>query len=578
MKTKTFSRLFSFMKGYRALYVVGVVGFALLLLAFQVQIALLFLALFNAIQVGEFTEIVRPIIRFSIMILVLIAVIPLFSYLKAKAAIYTTGEIRRQVFNKLSVLPIKRFKETHSAELSSVATNDIVEVEKVYDQLFFVFAIQLINGVGAGIVMFFIEWRLAIVALIAGMITFITNILYAKRLRSVSRSVQDHLGSLNTKLSNILAGLNVIRVFNIQRFVLKIFDKSNQDTYKVSKTRVKRQAAIDALNTLVFSISFAGITLIGGFLVLEGIIMLGVIVAVVQLQNNVLELVQGLGRFITNMQASLAAGDRIFELLDSENEPESYVLEGIDVNQDTTVKFKEIAFGYDDNRVVDDLTFEVSKGQMVAIVGPSGGGKSTIFKLIMHFFEPQKGSIALAGNTTSHVPLGVLRERIAYVPQDAYLFNTTIKENLRFAKEDASDEEIIRAAKAANAHDFIEELDHKYETIVGEQGTKLSGGQRQRVAIARAILKDAPLLLLDEATSALDSESETLVQDAIHQLKKNRTTLVIAHRLSTIKDADKILVIKEGKIFEEGTHESLLNTPDSLYAKLYNTKTKLEEA
>ncbi len=576
MNKSTLKKLFQLMEGYRTMYFVGIIGFALLLLIFQVQISLLFLELFNSIQEGTFEDILFPIIRFSVVILILISVIPFFSYLTAKAALKTTGALRKRVFDKLTALPIKQFRKTHSAELSSIATNDINEVEKAYGQLLFQFSVQLIVGVGAGVAMLIIEWRLALVAFSAGLLTYIINTLYAKRLRSVSRGVQDRLAHLNTRLSNILAGMHVIRVFNIQKHVLNLFTKSNKQTLDVSLVRVKRQASIDALNNLVFTISFAGITVIGGWFVLEGLILLGVIVAIIQLQNSVLDLVSELGTFISNMQTSLAAGDRIFDFLDYEEEPKSYETTIHSPKQETAVGFKDLVFGYDEQPILDKMSFEVKQGETVAFVGPSGGGKTTVFKLILHFFDWQNGGIMISGKSTSNQPLSMIRKQIAYVPQDAYLFNTSVKENIRYAKEDATEEEIIKAAKDANAHTFIEKLDHGYDTKVGEHGTKLSGGQKQRIAIARAMLKDAPILLLDEATSALDTESERLFQDALNRLKATKTTLIIAHRLSTIKDADRILVIEKGKIIEEGNHDSLLENEDSLYTKLYQTRKSYE--
>ena len=572
MKNRTLRKLLEFMKGHKLLYTVGVLGFALLLLIFQIQIALLFLELFNAIQVGSFDTVLASLIRFSISILILISLIPFFAYLAQKAAVKITGKLRLSVFEKLTLLPISFVRKTHSAELSSIATNDLNEVEKAYTNYFFNFAIQVITGIGAAIVMMLIEWRLALIVFMAGFITYVTNMIYAKRLRKVSRDVQDRLGNLNTKLSNILAGIHVIRIFNIQHHVSKLFTKSNQDLLDTSLIRVERQAKIDALNTLVFSISFAGVTLVGGFLVLEGFILLGVIVAIVQLSNNVLSLVSGLGSFISNMQTSLAAGDRILEFLETNNEPKSYETKLHKASKDSVISLDNIVFGYDDQIIVKNLSFSIKDRETVAFVGPSGGGKTTIFKLLLHFYISHDGSISLFQNPTSNLPLETIRSSFAYVPQEPFLFNKTIKENIRYGNLNASDDDILNASKEANAHEFISTLENGYDTLVGEHGTKISGGQRQRIAIARAILKDAPILLLDEATSALDTESEVLIQEALERLKATKTTLIIAHRLSTIKDADRIFVIEKGQIIEEGSHEKLLSDNTTLYSKLYQTK------
>ncbi len=578
MKPRTLRRLLSHMKGKKRMYITGIAGMAVLLLAFQIVVSLMFLTLFDALQVRQFDTIWTPLIRYMVVIVSAIVLIPFFSYMAAKAAIHTTGVLRKRVYNQLSRLPIATHHRRHSAELSSIATNDIAEAEQAYAQHMITFAVNALTGLGAGIVMFIIEWRLALVAVLAALITLIVNTVYAKRLRRISTTVQARLAGVNTKLSNVLAGVSVIRVFNLQKLVMKTFMKANQSTLEASQTRVKRQATIEGFNTLVWSMSFAGITLLGGFFVLEGLITLGVIVAVTQLQNSVLEFVEMLGRFVTNLQSSLAAGDRVFELLDEDEEPLTYEGSTLSTSSDTAVAFEDVSFAYAEDKVLDRMTFRVQKNRSVALVGPSGGGKTTVFKLILQFFAPQQGRLAIDGVPTAGTPIETLRDKIAYVPQDAHVFNTTIRENIAYGNPAADETAIVEAAKAAGAHAFITSFDQGYDTIVGEQGTNVSGGQRQRIAIARAILKDAPILLLDEATSALDTESEALVQRALLHLMKTKTVMVIAHRLSTIEHADQVLVVKAGHVVEEGTHGSLLDDDTSLYAKLYRTQQTLTES
>lgn len=426
------------------------------------------------------------------------------------------------------------------------------------------------TGVGALVVMFLIEWRLALVPLIAGILTLIVNHVLAGRLRHVSRNLQAQFARVNTRFANLLAGVHVIRIFNLHRLILDKFQKTNDETLKVANTRIDKLATITMLNHFIATLSFAGIALFGSYLALEQIITIGVIVAIVQLNNGITDLVQYLGNFVANMQTSLAAGERLFTLLDEAEESESVPYVTPIEQADLAVQLDQLTFSYDQTqRVLDQLSLTVLKGQKVALVGPSGGGKSTVFKVLLLFYPPEAGQLSVDINDQAQVTLKSIRERVAYVPQDATLFHTTIRENIAYGQPNATDEAIIEAAKKAHAHTFIEQLESGYDTVVGERGTTLSGGQRQRIAIARAILKDAPILLLDEATSALDNESEQLIQQALKTLMAGKTSLVIAHRLSTIEDADEIVVIEQGKIVESGSHEALLAKPDGLYAKLH---------
>ena len=567
MKKQTFRRIIGCMRGTRFLYVFGVLGMAGLTFLFQTQIALMFLTLFDTIMTGTFTDVLDNVLMNLIVVLFIFMMIPPFIYITQKAVVKTTGNIRRFAFSKLARLPVTYFKKHHSAEITSRLTNDITEVEKAYSNLLLNFIVNLIAGLGTSIVMFFLDWRLSVIGLFAAVLTVLVNTVYAKRLRRVSTKVQENLSTLNTKLSNIISGLQVVRVFNIQRLIMEKFNKSNTDVQDVSQERVRKQAVINAANTFIGFMSFIGITTIGAYFVLIGETTVGTIVAVTQLQNGIRELARSLGDFITNLQASLAAGDRVFELFDESEEVEYYPQENLEL-ENTSVAFKNLSFAYDDDPVIKNMTFSLENNQTAALVGPSGGGKSTVFKLLMQFYPPQEGALLVGNKGAAKQSLKEIRNQIAYVPQDAHLFNCSVKENIAYGNLEASEEKIIEAAKAANAHDFIMSLPEEYDTQVGENGTSLSGGQRQRIAIARAILKDAPILLLDEATSALDNESEKLVQEALANMMQDKSSLVIAHRLSTIEHTDNIFVIENGEVVETGAHQVLLDQ-EGLYANLY---------
>jgi len=572
MKKLTSRRIYDCMKGTRVRYLSGLFGMASLMFLFQTMIALMFLALFDTLVEGTFRDVIDNVLMTILVLMVIFLLIPFFIYITHKGIVITTGNIRRKAFKKLSKLPVGYFKKHHSAEITSKLTNDITELEKSYSDLLLNFIVNLISGLGTTVVMFFLDWRLSLIGVFTALLTLFVNTYYAKRLRQVSTKVQENLGLLNTKLSNIISGLQVVRLFNIQKLIMDKFRRSNTDVEEISIDRVKKQSFINALNTMIGMFSFTVITAIGAYFILVGLTTVGTIVAVIQLQNGLRELARSLGDFITNLQSSLAAGDRVFELFDEAEEPMHYPGVEIPVS-DASLVIENVGFAYEDTTVLDKLCLSLNNNQTIALVGPSGGGKSTVFKLLMQFYPPKEGGMSVCGRSPSLTRLEEVRENIAYVPQDAYLFNCTVRENIAYGLDDASEQAIIDAAKVANAHDFIVNLPNGYDTLVGENGTTLSGGQRQRIAIARAVLKDAPILLLDEATSALDNESEKLVQEALERLMKNKATLVIAHRLSTIEGCDQILVIDEGRVVESGTHEGLLEE-GGLYALLHERQSR----
>ena len=573
MHKSTFRRIFSAMKGVRKLYLFGVLGMSFAMFLFQTRIALMFRTLFDTLETGDFQAAIDNISGDLVFILITFLLFPFFTYLAYKATVHTTGFIRKKAFNKLTKLPIKYFKERHSAEISSRLTNDIAEMERAYTEHLMRFLVSLITGIGTGIVMFFIEWRLALIVVISALVSYGFNTLYARRLRHVSRNVQKHLGVLNTKLSNIISGIRVIRIFNIQTLILNKFIKSNEDVYSHSKDKINKQATIDGLNALLGFSSFIGLTGFGAYLVLNGMTTVGVIIAIVQLQNGVTSLIRGLGTFISSIQSRLAEGESVIETTEEREEPDHYGYESLKMDETSALTVKDLHFAYDKTYVVDGVSLNLKKGETAALVGPSGGGKSTLFKLILQFHEADKGSMAIHGDTPKESTLKAIRNSISYVPQDAHVFQGTVKENIAYGSKDLDESAIMDAAKAANAHEFIKSLKDGYDTLIGENGTTLSGGQRQRIAIARAILKDAPILLLDEATSALDNTSEKIIQDALFKLMENKTSLIIAHRLSTIKHSDTIFVIDEGKITETGNHETLMEK-GGLYKELVETQMK----
>ncbi len=572
----TFLRIFSFMKGHLKLYIFSVVFVGLFSLMVQLLLATLFKEMFNAIANNDLKQMIESVKFYAIFIISNFFIVPIFIYIINKIVAITTGNIRKAVFDKLEKLPLSYFKNNHSGDIVSRMTNDIAETERVYDTIFFNIVMSIITAFGALIYTFILDWRMGVATVGCGVLILFINLYYAKILRVLSKTIQERLAKLNEILTNLLDGVQIIRVFNLQKMIMNKFGKQNDEVCSSSMKRVKTQAVVSSLNTISGFLSFGGLASLGCYLAIEGYITVGVIVAVIQLQNSINNLSRMLGTFITSMQASLAASDRVFEVLDEDEEPVLYELESVNQISDDMIKMENLTFQYDDDntKVLDNLSFNIPKGKVYALVGPSGGGKSTVFKLILNYYKPIKGDLHIDRHSISKQKIKDIRDKIAYVPQDAYLFTGTIEDNIRHGKKDATKEEIVQAAKKANAHDFIMEMKEGYDTKVGERGTELSGGQRQRIAIARAIIKNAPILLLDEATSSLDTESEHLVQEALNQLMKNKTTLIVAHRLQTIQNADQILVLKDGHIVEQGSHDTLLSQ-DSVYKNLYNKQFKL---
>ncbi len=488
---------------------------------------------------------------------------------------------RVQTFRQIVNLPISHFDQGHSGDLISRTTNDLNTLGEIYRRL----VPDLLFGFTLGLVgiisILMLNWQLGIFALILGILTTWVSTVMAGPLRKKSTAIQESLSLLTQRLSDILQSLPVTKMFHLERITHQLYARVNQQTTVATIDHAHTQAMYDAINTLINWLRSIGTLVLGLYLMRNGQVGLGVIVAAIHLQGNAGYMFANLGDFITGIQRSLAGSTRVFELLTwttEDTSPGPRPLSGMHANfspTDPMIELHDLCFSFatpdqsvESVNLLDRINLSVSKGQVAALVGSSGSGKSTLVKILMGLYPVRDGMLTVDGRPLSSYPLEDLRDLMAYVPQDAYLFDGTIEENIRYGKPDASIEEVIAAAKAVYAHDFIIEQPDAYQTLVGERGAKLSGGQRQRIAIARALLKDAPILLLDEATSALDSESEALVQKALETLMQGRTTIAIAHRLSTIQHANVIYVMQAGKVVEQGTHAALLKRA-GVYKELY---------
>lgn len=480
------------------------------------------------------------------------------------------ANLRQAIFDKSLKLHLGFFNNERKGNLISRITTDVQEVENSIGNTFSAGIKELLLLVGYLIALFYLSVKLTLFSLVVIPITGGFLGFIVKRLRQDAGEGQSRLANLISVMDEAYGGMRVVKAFVAEKFVGDRFKTENQGYKKSIFSYAVRRELANPVSEVIGVSMVASLLLFGGSLVLreEGGMDASTFLAYIALFSQVVRPAKEIAQAFSTSQRGIAAGERILSLLgqkaaieEKENAIEPEVFE-------REILFEDINFEYEPGTpVLKDINFQLSKGKTIALVGPSGGGKSTLADLVPRFFDPTSGSIKIDGINLKDVSQDSLRKLMGIVTQEAILFNDTIANNITFGIE-ATHEEVERAARIANAHEFIKEQPNGYETVIGDRGTKLSGGQRQRISIARAILQNPPILILDEATSALDTESEKLVQDALTHLMENRTTLVIAHRLSTIQAADEILVIQSGQIIERGTHTSLLGNTKGVYRKL----------
>jgi subfamily B ATP-binding cassette protein MsbA len=396
-----------------------------------------------------------------------------------------------------------------------------------------------------------------------------------KRLKHQAIAAQQSYGNMISYLDEALSGIKIIKAFNATDFIKARFDKENQNYSRISRSMAKRQQSASPVSETMGVTMVASIVLYGGYLILNnqsGHLEAPAFFAYIVLFSQIMRPAKAISDSFSAIHSGIAAGERVLELIDEKptikDAPDAVNINGFEEG----IHFKNVSFAYDEKPILSDINLTIPKGKTVALVGPSGGGKSTLMDMIPRFIVPKSGQILIDDKDINQVTTHSLRALMGVVNQESILFNDSIYNNIAFGKMDATPEQVEGAARIANAHNFIIETEQGYETNIGDRGTKLSGGQRQRICIARAVLNNPPIMLLDEATSALDTESEKLVQDALNNLMKNRTSLIIAHRLSTIQSADMIVVLEAGKIVEQGTHTELLQK-NGLYKRLIDMQT-----
>jgi ABC-type multidrug transport system fused ATPase/permease subunit len=484
-------------------------------------------------------------------------------------------DLRMHIYAYLQRLSLSFFERTSTGELMSRVTNDVNALENFVTHGVILTSIDLLRLVGASAVLLVLDYRLALIVLVLLPIMAVGLRWFNQRVRPIYRRVRDRLGDINAKLEDNLAGIRVIQAFGQEEIELERF-RGVSDHYYRERVRAIRSWStfFPALYTMA---AIGGVMVLGAgaWMVIDGQLSLGTLVAFLAYVTSFYDPLRRLTEVDNTFQQAIASGERIFELLDEVSEiqdaPDAIALDEIEGD----VVFDDVHFRYGEGgEVLHDVEFHMAPGEVVALVGPSGAGKTSIASLLCRFYDPIHGRILVDGHDLRRVQIQSLRRHVAVVLQDTFLFNTTVRENLLYGKPDAGEEEMIAAAKAAYAHEFIEQLPQGYDTEIGERGVKLSGGQKQRLALARAILADPRILILDEATSSVDAEAEYLIQQALDEVMKGRTSLVIAHRLSTIRNADKIIALEEGRIREVGDHHELL-ARGGLYSQLYQRQLEL---
>jgi subfamily B ATP-binding cassette protein MsbA len=482
--------------------------------------------------------------------------------------------IREAIFEKINQLHMGYFTKEKKGDLLSRMNSDVFEIEAVAGNSLEILFKEPYLMIAYFIGLFVISVKLTLFTLLIIPISAIGIAMVTKKLRKEASDMQSSIGRLLTIIDETLMGMRIIRSFNATDFVVKRFQRENDFYRKASLQGFKKRELAPIFSEVSGVIVVACILIYGGSMILRnnGVDASGLqaseFIAFIAIFSQVIRPAKAMVVALANIQRGEASGRRILEVLDTKVEvadhPNAVPLTSFNYQ----VEFSNVYFGYSDKPVLTNISFSIEKGKTVALVGPSGVGKSTIADLLPRFYDVTSGCISIDGKDIRNYTMESLRQQMSFVTQDIILFNDSIFNNIALGKPDASEEEVMRAAKIANAHDFIIDTEEGYQTNIGDRGIRLSGGQRQRISIARAVFKNPAILILDEATSALDTESEKSVQDALNNLMQGRTTLVIAHRLSTIKEADEILILQDGQIVERGNHFELIEIEESIYKRL----------
>ena len=534
----------------------------------------------NGIVVDKYISIgdISGLFKICIILVIMYIVSTISTFIQNKLMVNvaqsTSYKIRKDLYEKMQDLPISYYDTHSSGDLMSRLTNDIDNINTTLSQSLTQLISGIINVVGMLIAMLMLNPYLTLIGLVNTPITiFITRKLIAKT-QPLFVKKQNTLGDLNGYIEEMISGQKAVLLFSQEEEVKEKFKVINKKLTDSSIMADAISGCMGPINNFVNNLTYLILAVVGGVFILKGMnITVGVIFTIILYMRNFNQPINQILNISNTLQSALAGAERVFEVMDEAKEEDKEYAEDL-YDFDGEVIFKDVDFSYNkDKKILNKINIHAKKGETIAIVGPTGSGKTTIINLLNKFYNIDSGSIRIDGKNIDNITMKSLRKSIAIVLQDTYLFTKSVKENLKYANLNATDEEIIKAAALSNAHHFIMQLEDGYDTILEDNGSNLSQGQRQLLAITRAILSNSSILILDEATSSIDTRTEVAIQDAIIKLKENKTTFIIAHRLSTIRNADTIIAIKDGEIIEQGTHDELLEK-EGFYANLYNSQFK----
>ena len=494
------------------------------------------------------------------------------SFIMSGVAQKVSYNLRKQISEKMDTLPLNYFDTRTNGEVLSRITNDVDTVNQTLNQSLSQIITSVVTLIGVLIMMFSISWIMTLATFIILPVSMVLISLVVKKSQKYFKSQQEYLGHLNGQVEEVYGGHNIMKAFNREEASTKDFDKLNNTLYKSAWKSQFLSGMMMPIMSFVGNLGYVLVSILGGWLTIKSVITVGDIQAFIQYVRSFNQPISQMAQVANIMQSTAAAAERVFEFLDEEDEVKDPV-NSVDPSEIRgEVEFEDVHFGYNEDKIIiNDFSVDVKPGQKVAIVGPTGAGKTTIVKLLMRFYDINSGSIKIDGHDIRDFKRADLRNLFGMVLQDTWLFNGTIMENLRYGRLDATDAEVKEAAKAAHVDHFVKTLPDGYNMVLNEEASNISQGQKQLLTIARAFLKDPKLLILDEATSSVDTRTELLIQKAMEKLMEGRTSFIIAHRLSTIRDADLILVMKDGDIVEQGNHEELLEK-GGFYSSLYNSQ------
>lgn len=514
--------------------------------------------------------------KICIVLIVMYALSSLTTFIQNRLMISiaqgTVTEIRKDLFVKMQKLPLKYFDTNSSGDIMSRLTNDVDNISTTLSQSITEFIAGIINIIGMLIAMLLLSPLLTLVGLISTPIMFLVTKFVMKRTQPFFIKRQRILGDLNGYIEEMISGQKATLLFGQEKNIEEEFGRKNKELTRSAIISEALSGTMGPIMNFINNLTYLLIAVLGGYFIIKGFnITIGVIFTIILYMRNFNRPINEMLNIVNSIQSALAGAERVFEVMDEDTEKEiENPIELKDI--DGEVKLKNVEFSYNENKkILNKITLEANKGETVAIVGPTGSGKTTIINLLSRFYDVDNGKVTIDGTEIKNFSLNSLRKSIAIVLQDTYLFENTVRENIRYGRINSSDKEVEEAAKLANAHHFIKQLPQGYDTVLTDNGSNLSQGQRQLLAIARAMISNCSILILDEATSNIDTRTEIQIQEAMKNLMKDKTTFIIAHRLSTIKNADKIITIKDGEVIEEGNHNELIEK-NGFYAELYNSQ------